>query len=180
MRRVLLLIVLVTFGGAVGAAHAPKLAAQSSTPRIGALHFSTVVDWQSGTRDSLLISNNDDGELRLAANRDQGVFTSSPIKTDFSFNAVGAVWRAEVTQGTSLKLEVRGGPTDDQLGGWRTLTAGDARSQSDDGALALESVLPFPADSAVLQFRATLNTTVANASPLLSEMTIKYISSGVG
>jgi len=180
MRRVLLLIVLVTFGGAVGLAHAPELAAQSPTPRIGALHFSTVVDWQSGTRDGLLISNNDDGELRLAANRVQGVFTSSPIKTDFSFNAVGAVWRAEVTQGISLKLEVRGGSTDDQFGGWRTLTPGDARSQSDDGALALESVLPFPADSAVLQFRATLNTTVANASPLLSEMTIKYISSGVG
>src|SRR5258706_9019342 len=129
MRRTLLLIVLVALNGAVGLSRAPsELAAQSQAPRIGTISFSTLVEWQSGTREHLLISNNDDGELRLVENQPEGVFTSGLTRTEFPFNALGAIWRAEVPQGTSLKLEVRGGPADDQLGDWQALIAGDARS----------------------------------------------------
>jgi hypothetical protein len=180
MRRVLLLTVLVTLGGLVGFERAPELAAQGPSPRIGAIHLNSVAEWQSGTRDGLLVSNNEDGELRLVEDRPQGVFNSGLIKTEFSFNALGAIWRADVPQGTSLKLEVRGGPAAEQLGDWQPLVAGDARSQSDDGALTIESVIPFPSGSALVQFRATFATTVANASPILSEMTLKYITSTVG
>jgi hypothetical protein len=175
MRQALLLIILTALWGARGLAHAPGLAAQPPRPQIGKAGFSTVVEWQSGTREGLLISNNDNGELRLAEGRVQGVFTSSPIKADFPFSAAGAVWRAEVPPGTRLILELRGGPTTDQLGAWLPLVAGDARSQSDDGALALESVRAFPPDTAFLQVRATFSSEVANASPVLSELTISYI-----
>ena len=65
MRRVLLLAVLMTLGGIVGLARAPELAAQGPTPRMGAIHLNTVAEWQSGARDGLLVSNNEDGELRL-------------------------------------------------------------------------------------------------------------------
>ena len=180
MRRTLLLVVLVALSGAVGLSRAPELAAQSPAPRIGAIHFTTVGDWQSGLLEHLLISRNDDGELRLAENQPAGVFTSGLTQTEFPFNALAAVWRAELPQATSLKLEVRGGPAADQLGDWQTFAASDARSQSDDGALTIESVQIFPNDSQFLQFRATFNTTIANASPVLSEMTLKYISSTVG
>jgi hypothetical protein len=180
MRRLLLLFVLAMLGSAEGLAYAPELTAQPPPPQIGQSQLSTVAEWESGLRDGLLISNNDDGELRLAEGRTQGVFTSSLTKADFAFNAVGAVWRATVTQGTELKLEVRGGAADDQLGPWQPLVAGDARSQSDDGALTIESVRPFPAASVLLQFRATFSSTVANASPVLSEMTLTYISSTAG
>jgi hypothetical protein len=128
----------------------------------------------------LLVSSNEDGELRLVEDRPQGVFDSGLIKTDFTFNALGAIWRADVPQSTSLTLEVRAGTTEDALGDWYTLAAGDARSQSDDGALALESIIPFPNASTFVQFRATFNTTIANASPVLNEITFKYLSSTSG
>jgi N-acetylmuramoyl-L-alanine amidase/Family of unknown function (DUF5719) len=180
MRRVLLLVITATLGGVVSLSRAPELAAQSLAPQIGTVKLSTVAEWQTGTREGLLISNNQDGELRLAEDRREGIFDSGLIKTDFPFNALGAVWRAEGPQGTSLKLEVRGGPTADQLSDWQPLVAGDARSQSDDGALTVESVHPFPSGSAFLQFRATFNTTVANASPVISEINLSYISAAVG
>src|SRR5215216_2299973 len=119
MRRALLLIVLLAVAGIGSTAYAPRLAAQPALPKqIGQKRFSTVVDWQSGTRDSLLISNNDDGELRLAENRTQGSFSSGTVTADSPFNAIGAVWRADVPTGTRLVLEVRAGSAADQLGDW--------------------------------------------------------------
>src|SRR5262245_56465934 len=132
MRRVLLLTITAMLAGVVSLSRAPELAAQSPAPRIGTLRLSTVVDWQTGRREGLLISNNqsgaEGGELRLEENRPQGSFESSLVKTDFPFNAVGAVWQAEVPPGTSLKLEVRSGPSADQFNDWQPLVAGDARS----------------------------------------------------
>src|SRR5262245_43232200 len=146
MRRVLLLVVTATLAGVVSLSHAPELAAQSPAPRIGTIKLSTVAEWQTGARDGLLVSNNQDGELRLAEDRPQGVFDSGLIKAEFPFNAIGAVWQAEAPQGTSLNLEVRGGPTADQLGDWQPLVAGDARSKTATGesTLTIEAVRPFP------------------------------------
>jgi hypothetical protein len=180
MRRVLLLVVTATLAGVVSLSRPPELAAQSPAPRIGTVKLSTVAEWQTGTRDGLLVSNNQDGELRLVEDRPQGIFDSGLVKAEFPFNALGAVWRAEAPRGTSLNLEVRGGPTADQLSDWQPLVAGDARSQSDDGALTVESVRPFPAGSTFLQLRATFNTTVANASPVINEINLSYISASVG
>src|SRR5262245_39835889 len=180
MRRVFLLVVTTALAGIVSLSRSPESAAQSPAPRIGTVKLSTVAEWQTGARDGLLVSNNQDGELRLVEDRPQGTFDSGLLKTDFPFNALGAVWRAEAPPGTSLTLEVRGGPTAEQLSNWQPLVAGDARSQSDDGALTIESVRPFPAGSAFLQLRATFNTTVANASPVLSEINLSYVSASVG
>jgi len=181
MRRALLLIVLVAVAGIGSTAYAPRLAAQPALPKpIGQKRFSTVVEWQSGAHDGLLISNNDDGELRLAENRTQGSFSSGTITADNPFNAVGAVWRADMPAGTRLALELRAGPAADQLGDWQPLVAGDARSQSDDGALALESVLPFAPNTQFFELRASFSTTIANASPLLSEISINYLDTTSG
>lgn len=176
MRRVVLLIALACLAGAGVVRAAP----QSAPATIGKLTLSSVVDWQGGLRDGLLISNNEGGELRLGEGRRQGVFTSSLTKVGFPFNAVGMVWRADVPSGARLTLEVRGGPADDQLGPWRAFAAGDARSQSDDGALAIEAVRLFPAGSTFIQLRATFSSTVANASPVLKEITISYLDTTPG
>lgn len=181
MRRALLVIVLATVAGMAGAVYVPGLAAQPALPRqIGQKTFSTVVEWQSGARDGLLISNNDNGELRLAENRAQGSFSTGALKADFPFNAAGAVWRADAPAGTKLALELRAGPAADQLGDWQPIAAGDARSQKNDGALALESVLPFAPGAQFFELRATFSTTVANASPVLSEITISYFDASNG
>src|SRR5215510_2269540 len=132
MRRVLLLVATATLAGIVSLSRAPELAAQSPAPQIGTVKLSTVAEWQTGARDGLLVSNNQDGELRLVEDRPQGTFDSGLLKTDFPFNALGAVWRAEAPPGTSLTLEVRGGPSADELSDWQPLVAGDSSLKSAD------------------------------------------------
>lgn len=180
MRRTLLLVVLVALSGVVGLSQAPNLAAQTSTPRIQQIRFSTTGEWDSGRREHLIVTNNDDGELRLGENQPEGTFDTGLLKTEFPFNALGAVWRAEVPAATTLRLEVRGGPTPDELSDWQPLHAGDARSETDDGAQTIESVVMFPTNSEFLEFRAIFRTTVANASPVISEITFSYIDSTAG
>jgi hypothetical protein len=183
MRRALLLFILVILAGVGLLVRAPLLAAQTSVQvHIGRAMLSKVADWQRGTLDGLLVSNNADGELRLADGSTSGTFTSAAIRTDFSFNAVGAVWKANVPISTTLQLEVRGSPTitDVAAAVWQPLPAGDARSQSDDGALALESVRVFSATTTFLQFRATLSTAATNASPELQEITLSYLDATDG
>src|SRR5215212_6556121 len=183
MRRALLLFILGILVAVGVVVRAPSLAAQTSVQvQIGKVALSKVADWQRGTLDGLLVSNNADGELRLADASTSGTFTSAAIRTDFSFNAVGAVWKAIVPLSTTLQLEVRGGPTttDVAAAAWQPLPAGDARSQSDDGALAIESVRVFPAATTFLQFRATLSTAANNASPELHEITLSYLDATDG
>lgn len=158
-----------------------QLAAQTGAPvQIGVVSFTSAAEWEGGTRDELLVTNNGGGELRLAVGATQGVFESGLLPTNFRANAVGAVWRGTVPAGTQMALEVRGGPSGDQLGEWQALVAGDARSKSDDGALALESVIALPADSNFVQIRATLSTSAANASPELEEISLSYLNTTVG
>jgi hypothetical protein len=157
------------------------LHAQAGAPvQIGAATFSSVAEWQSGTPSSLLVTNNSGGELRLAAGATRGVFDSGLIPTNFTAQAVGAVWRANVPQGTQLTIEVRGGPSGDALGDWQPITASDSRSKSDDGAFALEAALPLAADTSFLQLRMTLVSTVTNASPEVSELTLSYLNAMTG
>jgi hypothetical protein len=163
-------------------AHPATRAAPPRAPVVAtaAITLTNVLDWQSGTLSGVIVSNNAGGELRLAEGGRDGTYTSVLTRTQNLFNAVGAVWRADVPRGTGLRLEVRGGPSTDEadLTAWQTLAAGDA--QSSDGALALESVRPFPAGMAFLQLRATFSATTANASPVLSEITLSAFDATQG
>ena len=183
MRRALLLFIPVLLAGVGLFVRAPLLAAQTSAQvQIGEVSLSKLADWQRGTLDGLLISNNADGELRLSDSSKSGTFISDVARTDFSFNAVGAVWKAIVPVSTTIQLEVRGGPTPEDTAAavWQPLPIGDARSQTDDGAMALESVRVFPPATTFLQFRATLSTAATNASPELQEITLSYLDATDG
>ncbi|HEX9370175.1 MAG TPA: peptidoglycan recognition family protein, partial [Roseiflexaceae bacterium] len=199
MRQIVLLIALMLLAAAGMLVGAPSLAAQTPPQvQIGKLTFSTVAQWKDNpcggqprwatdSCNGLIISNNGDGELRLDQGSQQGAFTSRVVKADFPFNAIGAVWRASVPVSTTIRLEVRGGPTASEadLGAWQPLAAGDARSQSDDGALALESTRPFPLATAFFQLRATFDATAYKdreflPSPALSEITLSYLDSSKG
>lgn len=146
-----------------------------------------VVDWQAGTSSGLLITNNAGGELRLTEDQQQGSFTSAFFPTPFPINAAGAVWRAEVPQGTELLLELRARATPPAAdapeagwGPWQRLDAGDARSQADDGAFATPNVLALPLDTRYLQLRATFSSSVARASAVLDRVTIAYLNTSSG
>ncbi|MBC8078100.1 MAG: N-acetylmuramoyl-L-alanine amidase, partial [Chloroflexales bacterium] len=94
----------------LGAGLMPASGARAQQPpqaQIAQIKLSSVVEWQNGTIGGLLISNNDGGELRLAADSYTGIFESNPLAASFAFNAVGAVWAADLPAGTAVALEVR-------------------------------------------------------------------------
>jgi hypothetical protein len=184
LQRVHARIALVLFVVAVLALtpFALPLRAQPGAPtaQTGQWELADVADWRAGSVADLLITNNSGGELRLAEDAAQGVFLSAPFAADFSPNAVGAVWRAEVLPGTALTLEVRtradapGAGPDAGWGPWLALESADARSQSDDGAFATADVVAVPADTAYLQLRAVFTTSAARTSTVLESITVSY------
>lgn len=178
MRRALLLSVLLLL---VPFAPTQGVIAQVPVQR-GNLRVNTVVEWQTGTSQAIQTTNNDNGELRLADGQIEGIYTSRLAKTDFPVSALGAVWQATIPAEAELRLEVRGGPTEAELGDWQSLASGDARSQSNDtdGAFATEAPIPLPAGSQFLQFRATFKAKALNASPVLNEIILSYFDASAG
>jgi hypothetical protein len=178
MRRALLLIGVIA---ALGASALPRgLVAQTGAPvQIGEIVLTSVLDWQSGTRENVLISNNADGEVRLDDTTKRGVFTSAISQTGTLFNALGATWQADVPPGTQLRLELRAGPAADKLGEWQPLPAGDAQSQK-DGSQALETLVAAPPDSAFVQLRATFGSQAPNAAPVLDQIRLYPINATSG
>ncbi len=193
MRRRTLLLIAVAILFATGRpAYLSAQATPAAPVQIQKIVFSTVAEWQrSERRDGLQITNNADGELRLAdvgeqIRRDdgtvEGVFESTVISTTVSFSAIGAVWHADVPPGTDMLLEVRGGATIAELGAYRPVAAGDARPNEDGNATATEAVIPFAAGSGAVQVRITLraNPRAPNASPILSDLTLSLIDASAG
>lgn len=155
---------------------------QAPAARIGLWELSSVDDWRAGSADGLLVTNNAGGELRLDDGQTSGSFLSAPFKTEFAANAAGVTWRADLVEGTELRLELRGRadpPAEDDSdagwGPWLPLVAGDARSESEQGALATPDVAPLPAGSQYLQLRASFSSQVARASALLEEVAVSYL-----
>lgn len=172
------------------AAH-PATQGQQPELQVGEWSLSSVVDWQAGEVSGLIITNNAGGELRLDAGVSQGSFTSALFETPFPIHAAGAVWRADVPQGTNVLLELRGFSqpitttesidTGADAGAgeaaeWQRLIAGDARSQVNDGAFATPDVLAFPPGTRYLQLRVTLFSEVERASAVLNEVTVAYLN----
>ncbi|MFV9502990.1 MAG: peptidoglycan recognition family protein [Oscillochloridaceae bacterium umkhey_bin13] len=148
--------------------------------RTAAWNLSAVNDWQAGTVNGVLITNNAGGELRLAEDQTSGSFLSAPFQTSFATNAIGATWQAQVPPGTGLRLELRAranppeGDPESGWGAWQPLERGDALSRS--GVPATPGVLALPADSQFLQLRVSFTSEVARASAVLEAITLSYLS----
>ncbi|MCS6840304.1 MAG: DUF5719 family protein [Roseiflexus sp.] len=159
---------------------APPQASAQAPVRSGRIVFSTQADWQRGTRTDVQIITNADGEVRLERGATRGTFVSEPVSLTTALNAVGVVWHADVPPGTTLTLEIRGGPAPDQWGPWQSLATSELRARAIPDAFATEGVRPLPPDTRALQFRATFSTTVPNASPVLNDVSISYFDTSVG
>src|SRR5690606_17029779 len=113
---------------------------QGSRARIGSWTLSSVEDWEAGSYNGILVTNNAGGELRLADGANFGSFISPAFKTDFAANAAGASWSAEMISDTTLLLELRarstppGGDPESGWSPWLPLTAGDARDSDGNPA----------------------------------------------
>lgn len=196
VRFLICLVLLVSVvGGNVLVAVQPARAQASQEPvaQVDEWKIDRVVDWQAGATENVLVTNNAGGELRLDADETEGFFISQPLSATFSLNAAGAFWRADIPSDTELVLEVRGRSTpprelpyeelagyNEGWGPWQRLVAADARSKREDGALASPDVLAFDPDTRYLQLRATLSSSVPNASPVFNEITIVYFNTMQG
>ncbi len=175
--------------------------AQLDEPPMGEWLLDTVADWQAGEiipEASLLLTNNAGGELRLAEDQATGTFVSEPFEPDAPFNAVGAVWRAEIPAGADLQLELRGRvapltatialdlDTDGEVGpdagwtDWQSLIAYEDRSLADDGALASPAVIAFPAGTRYVQLRIAFASTVQRASAILDMVKVFFFDTTQG
>jgi hypothetical protein len=183
MRRTLLFVLVLAALPLAPRTSAPVQA--QATVRTGSTTLTSVQDWQLGARTNLLVSNNDGGELRLDEDSTSGEFVSAPIATSdrsgpFSASAVGATWDAQLSPGTSLSLDVRGGASPDgPWGNWQPLIAGDARAAVRragelTGLAASETQRVLPPDSAYVQVRAAFASDVERASAILNELTLHY------
>jgi hypothetical protein len=151
--------------------------------RIEQCQFDGVVDWQTGSIDGLLITNNAGGELRLAGDSLSGSFISAPFIAPFPVNAIGAIWRVESQQGAEVTFQIRGSPLapnpalpNEGWSEWRPLIGGDARSMVDDGAYVTPNVELFPPDTRYFQIQANLTSTVSRASAVLDRITIAFLN----
>lgn len=153
---------------------------QGSRARIGSWTLSSVEDWEAGSYNGILVTNNAGGELRLADGANFGSFISPAFKTDFAANAAGASWSAEMISDTTLLLELRarstppGGDPESGWSPWLPLTAGDARDS--DGNPATPDVIALPANTQYLQLRVTIGSQLNRASPVLEAVTVSYLN----
>ncbi len=109
------------------------------TAQVSSWRLSSVSDWQAGESQNLLVVNNAGGELRLAAEANEGSFISAPFETAFAANAAGAVWRADLVTGTTLRLELRARSTppaegDEGWGPWQPFVVADEPPAADPDA----------------------------------------------
>jgi hypothetical protein len=163
---------------------------QTAQTQMAEWQLSTVADWEAGQIEDLLITNNVDGELRLAEGETSGSFISAPFETEFPFNAAGLVWMAEVPEDTLLRLDLRERTVplestnpllnDDDWGPWQELTAADARSQVDQAAFASPDVLVFQRGSRYVQLRLRMSSEVERTSPVVSAVSVFYLDSSRG
>ncbi|WP_322815822.1 peptidoglycan recognition family protein [Chloroflexus sp.] len=154
------------------------------TAQVSSWHLSSVRDWQAGESQNLLVVNNAGGELRLAAEANEGSFISAPFETAFATNAAGAVWRADLVTGTALQLELRARATspangDDGWGPWQPLVVADEPPAADPDAFTTAAPLVLPDDTRYLQLRATFTSEVPRASVVLNEVTITYLATQI-
>lgn len=195
MRRLWIVVVMLAVVAPAAVPGISLFAQPQPEVQVGQWQLTSVVDWQGGAINGLIISNNAGGELRLQDTQSSGSFLSPPFELPFPINAVGAVWRADLTEGTSVALELRGrarpittltdteqteDAAEEGWGDWQSLTAGDARSQADDGAFATPDVITLPLDTRYIQLRVSFASEVARASAVLNEVTVAYLNTTQG
>ncbi|MBN1582569.1 MAG: N-acetylmuramoyl-L-alanine amidase [Anaerolineae bacterium] len=171
----MLLLVLALFGCI--ATQNQKTVTPEPTVRSANWTQTALAEFETGQVDGLQVTDVAGGELRLLGEEMTGVYTSTIVTTEFSFNAIVAHWNATVPRGSELRVELR----------FETKTVGwSAWHPVDDAMWVFEKEQFYPETPLLLsngqqfQYRATF-TTVSDADPpLLSELTITYMDTAAG
>jgi hypothetical protein len=101
--------------------------------------------------------------LRLSGYVATGTYTSQVFDAGSPIASVTPTWEAELPAGTTVTIEVRSGNTPVVDASWTPLTT-----------LPLVSGVPIAVAGQYVQFKATLKTAVATATPVLKQVVISY------
>lgn len=137
--------------------------------------LTSVADFRDGECLNLAIDDEENGKLVLAEGSLTGSYTSPIKEADFSFNAVGAKWEADLPQGARVVVEVRTRPEGGDWSPWIALAEVDQWRGL--GASAADLVM---ASGRYLQCRLHLTAQDAAYRPVMRELTIIYLDSTAG
>ncbi len=137
---------------------------------------STVNQWNNGTLDGLIVSNNADGELRLDRDATSGTYTSAAFEAPFTFSVVTAEWDAEIPAQTTLAVELRSSPNGTEWRDWRAVPVGGTVSPT----LQLVGPISVEPDSRWLQYRVTFATQAQPAVPVVREASWVLVDASSG
>ena len=159
--------------------HATRLFAQQPTGSglpTARWEQSTVNDWNNGTLDGLVVTNNADGELRLDRDSQQGTYTSALFEVPFVFTAATVEWDVETPPQTTLRMEVRTSPNGTEWRDWQSVAPDGLVIAGPDllGPISTES------DSRWLQYRITFSTTAQPAVPVVQQASWFLVGAAAG
>lgn len=129
-------------------------------------------DFAAGQLTDLVAS---EAGLTLAPGASEGSYLSPEKLADFPFNALGALWRVDKPQGTSLALEIRARRQGQEWSAWAPMVEVDQLRGLDAPA-----VQPVMLAGTFIQYRVTLSTSDPSRRPQLRQMTIIYLDSTSG
>ena len=165
----LLLFTLAAFAWAVQPSVAQSLLVQTWVQ-------TSVDDWNGGTLENLVVSNNNDGELRLAENAARGSFTSQPKAfSGRTANAALATWDVELPATTVLTLEIRSGINGTEWREWQAVVASNNATLNQQlGPIGLE------ADSQWVQYRINFASDGVPSVPVVRQIEWDFYDTNAG
>lgn len=136
----------------------------------------SVDEWNTGTLDGLIVTNNADGEVRLDDSATRGSYTSTPFQAPFKFTAAAAEWELELPATTVLTLEMRTSPNGTEWRDWRNLPPARTISSTTQllGPIGVET------ESLWLQFRLNFSTAAQPAVPSVGSVTWLLLDASAG
>jgi len=137
---------------------------------------STEVDFLEGLGHNTQLTEEGDGEIRLAADHTLGVYTSTIKLAPIDFVAVGSRWLDTVPPGTELTIDVRSSPDSRVWSSWQSVPPMDAEREV---SLLSHGELIY-GRGPYLQYRATFASSRAGLTPVLSWLTLIAIDSRFG
>ena len=117
----------------------------------------------------------------LANDKKEDVFISSVITPDFKFNAIGPYWKAEVKEGSSIRVDIKLKDSE-KWSDWYEARIDDT-NQGKDVMLDKEKTfaeLIFGENIEAFQYKVTLMADNISNAPILKEINFNYIDSTTG
>ncbi len=181
--RIGLVLVLMCLPALTGCISSPARTAKP-TPALPAAEvrmrdwvLDRAADFAAGQMAGLVVTDEAGGELRLSPVAGSGVYTSTIVVADFSFNAIAPHWAARLPSGGQLRVEIRFRSGQADWVEWQPVGNAEWNPLKEQ----FHPETPFLLSSGThIQCRVTITATDSAASPVLEQLTLTYMDTTVG